>query len=73
MKNMKKGYDEMTGLYTSRYYAKTQARGDEVVVKVCGGYTIMSASQYNVWKKKTKVIVLEHKSPARNACRTFVD
>ena len=52
MKNMNKGYDEMTGLYTSRYYAKKAAKGDEVVVKVCGGYTIMTASQYNVWKKQ---------------------
>ena len=49
---MKNGYDEMTGLYTSRYYAKKAAKGDEVVVKVCGGYTIMTASQYNIWKKQ---------------------
>ena len=37
MKN-NKGYDEKTG--------------DKVVVKVCGGYTIMTASQYNGWKKQ---------------------
>ena len=51
MKN-NKGYDEKTGLYTSRYYAKKAATGDKVVVKVCGGYTIMTASQYNGWKKQ---------------------
>ena len=50
MKNTNKGYDAMTGLYTSRYYAKKAALGGEVVVKVCGGYTIMTASQYNTWK-----------------------
>jgi diaminopimelate decarboxylase len=52
MKNMNKGYDENTGLYTSRYYAKKAASGDEVVVKVCGGYTIMTATHYNTWKKQ---------------------
>lgn len=52
MKNMNKGYDENTGLYTSRYYAKKAASGDEVVVKVCGGYAIMTATQYNTWKKQ---------------------
>lgn len=47
-----KGYDERTGLYTSRYYAKKEARGHEVVVKVEGGYAIMTASNYNVWRKQ---------------------
>ena len=46
-----KGYDERTGLYTSRYYAKKEARGDEVVVKVCGGYKIMKVSDYMRWRK----------------------
>lgn len=45
-----KGYDEFTGLFKSRYYAKKYARGDEVVIKVEGGYMIMSASYYNTWK-----------------------
>ena len=52
MKNMNKGYDENTGLYTSRYYAKKAASGDEVVVKVEGGYTVMTADYYNTWKKQ---------------------
>ena len=43
-----KGYDAMTGLYSSRYYARKAATGAEVVVKVCGGYTIMTVAYYNV-------------------------
>ena len=31
-----------------QYYAK----GDEVVVKVEGGYTVMTADYYNTWKKQ---------------------
>ena len=47
-----KGYDQTSGLYTSRYYARKAATGGEVVVKVDGGYKIMSASDYNVWRKQ---------------------
>ena len=47
-----KGYNEMTGLYTARYYAKKVATGDEVVVKVDGGYTVMTASEYQIWKNQ---------------------
>lgn len=47
-----KGIDPETGLYTSRYYARKDATGGDVVVKVCGGYRIMSASDYNVWRKQ---------------------
>lgn len=47
-----KGYDAMTGLYTSRYYARKAATGAEVVVKVCGGYTIMTAADYNIWRNQ---------------------
>ena len=49
---MKKGYNERTGLYTSRYYANKEKSGDEKIVKVAGGYTIMSYSEYNVWKNQ---------------------
>nr|DAP46496.1 MAG TPA: hypothetical protein [Caudoviricetes sp.] len=45
-----KGFDVMTGLYTARYYARKACPGDCVVVKVCGGYMIMTASDYNVWR-----------------------
>lgn len=44
------GQDIRTGLYISRYYASRAATGEEVVVKVDGGYKIMSASDYNVWR-----------------------
>lgn len=47
-----KGYDAMAGLYTTRYYARKAATGAEVVVKVCDGYTIMPAADYNVWRNQ---------------------
>ena len=48
-----KGYDDFTGLFKTRYYAKKYAKGDEVVVKVDSGYTIMSADfYYGIWKKQ---------------------
>lgn len=46
-----KGYNDLTGLFESRYYAKKYAKGDEVVVKVEGGYTVMKADYYyRIWK-----------------------
>ena len=42
--------DEKTGLYKSRYLAKKAAYGSQVIVKVDGGYTIMDAKQYNIWR-----------------------
>ena len=47
-----KGIDPMTGLYTTRYYARKAATGADVVAKVCGGYTIMTAADYNIWRKQ---------------------
>ena len=47
-----KGFDEITGLYTSRYFAQKAASGADVVVKVDGGYKIMTASEYNTWRKQ---------------------
>lgn len=52
MANANKGYDINTGLYSSRYYARKAATGAEVIVKVCGGYTIMTAADYNIWCKQ---------------------
>lgn len=46
------GFDIMTGLYTTRYYARKACLSDCVVVKVCGGYTIMTAADYNIWRKQ---------------------
>lgn len=47
-----KGYDEKTGLWTSRYYAKKEATSNEVVTKVCGGYKILTIENYNLRKKQ---------------------
>lgn len=47
-----KGYNAMTGLHSSRYYACKAATGADVVVKVCGGYTIMTAAGYNIWRNQ---------------------
>lgn len=40
------------GIYPSRYLAKKAANGNEVVAKVCGGYKIMSAIEYKVWRNQ---------------------
>ena len=52
MTSSNKGFDIMTGLYTNRYYARKAATGTDVVVKVCGGYTIMTAADYNIWRNQ---------------------
>ena len=44
------GQDIRNGLYISRYYASKAVSGGDVVVKVDGGYKIMTVNQYNVWK-----------------------
>jgi hypothetical protein len=39
--------------YKTRYQAeKNRRKGEEIVVKVCGGYAVMSYAEYNVWKRK---------------------
>lgn len=51
--NTMKGYNDYTGLFKSRYYAKKYAKGDEVIVKVDDGYTIMSADYYyKIWRNQ---------------------
>lgn len=52
MTSSNKGFDIMTGLYTTRYYARKAATGADIVVKVCGGYTIMTAADYNIWRRQ---------------------
>ena len=38
-------------VYKTRYQAeKTRRRGEEVVVKVDGGYLVMTYADYRVWK-----------------------
>lgn len=46
------GIDKETGLFTSRYYANKAKSGDEIAVKVCGGYRLMTYNDYNIWKKQ---------------------
>lgn len=48
----KDGYNQYTELYKSRYYAQKAAYGDEVVVKVEGGYKIMKVTDWVIWKKQ---------------------
>lgn len=38
-----------SNLFASRYFAKRTAYGDDVVVKVCGGWRVMNVSDYRVW------------------------
>ena len=48
-----KGYNDFTGTFKTRYYAKKYAKYNEVVVKVDGGYTVMTADFYNrIWKNQ---------------------
>ena len=40
-------------IYKTRYKAeKVRRKGEEVVVKVCGGYTLMTHAEYRVWKNQ---------------------
>ena len=39
-------------IYKTRYQARKVATGDEVVVKVDGGYAVMSATDYIVWRQQ---------------------
>ena len=37
-------------IYKNRYQARKVATGDEMVVKVDGGYTIMAPAAYRIWR-----------------------
>lgn len=39
-------------IYTTRCQARKAALGGEIIVKVDGGYTIMAARQYQVWRRQ---------------------
>jgi len=39
-------------IYTTRYQARKARRADEITVKVCGGYTNMTAADYHAWCKQ---------------------
>lgn len=37
-------------IYKNRYQAAKHKSYGDVVVKVCGGYTVMTAQDYRIWK-----------------------
>lgn len=39
-------------VYKTRYQAKKNATEEEKVVKVFGGYAVMTYDEYRVWKKQ---------------------
>ena len=39
-------------IYPTRYQARKNATSGEVVVKVCGGYAVMTYDEYYVWKNQ---------------------
>ena len=40
-------------IYETKYKAyKARRNGEEIVVKVCGGYAVMTYADYNIWKKQ---------------------
>ena len=49
---MLRAMNESLGLYTSRRRAAEFARGGDVIVHVEGGYRIMDAGEYNIWRKQ---------------------
>lgn len=42
----------MSIIYNSRYAAEQHKRGNERIVRVEGGYIIVSARQYQIWKRQ---------------------
>lgn len=38
--------------YKTRYQANKAKTGNEVIVKVCGGYKLMEAKDYREWRKQ---------------------
>jgi len=39
-------------IYDTRYQASKAASGADVIVKVCGGYAIMTPDEYSTWRKQ---------------------
>lgn len=40
-------------IYKNKYQAyKNRKKGEEKVVKVCGGYMVIGYLEYNIWKKQ---------------------
>jgi len=38
--------------YKNRYQAKKHISGYDKIIKVCGGYVIMSPQQYRIWRRQ---------------------
>ena len=38
--------------YKNRYQANKNKQYGDIVVKVCGGYAVMSYFEYKIWKKQ---------------------
>ena len=39
-------------IYKTRYEANKDRQGLDIIVKVCGGYTIMEPSNYKTWRQQ---------------------
>ena len=39
-------------IYNSRYTAQQNVHGGDRIVKVCGGYIIMTQREYQIWRKQ---------------------
>lgn len=39
-------------IYKNRYQASKDKAADEKIIKVCGGYVLMTADQYRVWRSQ---------------------
>lgn len=39
-------------IYKNRYQATKAKTGNEVIVKVSGGYTLMDPADYRIWKNQ---------------------
>lgn len=37
-------------IYETRYQARKNKTGDQIIVKVSGGYTLMTPEEYRVWR-----------------------
>lgn len=39
-------------IYTTRYQANKARKGDEITIKVSGGYTNMTHRDYQIWRNQ---------------------
>lgn len=62
----------MMPLYPTRYFASKHKLGDEVCVRVFGGYTLMSRADYRVWLNQKQEVILVTKVYAVFLGETFL-